>query len=104
MTDRKESASSPRLRFPASLPGFDPKLVPSVAESLRTISSIAVIDEATVKKAAQTFQSFQPIVAPQISEALSDVQITLPSEAFKAMQRFRRSTSQRRWRTLISQE
>jgi hypothetical protein len=73
------------MRFPASLPSFDPKLIPSVTESLQAISSIAVIDQLALTKAAKTFQSFQPIVAPQISQALSEVQITLPSEAFKAM-------------------
>jgi hypothetical protein len=81
---RKESASTAEMRFPASLPGFDPNLVPSVAESLRHISSIAVIDQTSIKRAAEMFQSVQP-VAPQISEALSGLQITTPTEASKVM-------------------
>jgi hypothetical protein len=67
------------------LPGFDPKLVPSVAESLRAISSITVIDEAAVKRAARTFQSFQPIVGPQISEALAKITVTVPSDGIQVM-------------------
>jgi hypothetical protein len=86
VTDRKESASTSQLRFPASLPGFDPKLVPSVAGSLSAISSIAVIDEAALKKAAETFQSFQPIVAPQIAEALAKMTVTaVPSKTIQAV-------------------
>lgn len=82
---RKESEPISELRFPLSLPGFDPKLVPSVTESLTAISSMTVIDEATLNKAAKTFQSFQPIVAPQIAETLAKMTVTGPTEAMKAM-------------------
>jgi hypothetical protein len=75
-------------RFPASLKGFgfDPQLMASVAESMASVSSFTFIDEEAVKRATRAFESIQPIVAPQLSEALSQVQITAPSGAFEAIE------------------
>jgi hypothetical protein len=84
-TPKGHSSGTTGVMFPASLPDFNPKLIPSVSESLRAISSIAVIDQVALTKAAQTFQSFEPIVAPQISEALANMTVTVPSGTIRAM-------------------
>lgn len=84
-TPRGHSLGTTGVMFPASLPGFDPKLIPSVSESLRAILSIAVIDQVALTKAATTFQSFQPVVGPQISEALAKMTVTVPSGAIQRM-------------------
>lgn len=69
-----------------SLLGYDPEVIPSLAKSFRSVSSIKFIDVAAVNEAAKSFQSLQPVVAPQIAEALSQIlNLTVPSKAIDAM-------------------
>jgi hypothetical protein len=67
-----------------TLSGFDPKLIPSIAESFHDLASLAPLNLTGVTDAAKTISIF-PSVTPQIAEALNKVSVaTFPTSSVAA--------------------